>query len=139
MRALLCGLLLLGAGAGWACDGVQVTDGWVREAPPGAHMMAGYARMQNTAAAPRRIERLTSPQFEAAEAHETVTIDGERRMREIDLLLPAGAVLELAPGGRHFMLMGPAAPLRAGDQVELRLDCGAEGETAITLPVRRAL
>jgi hypothetical protein len=37
MAMLLCGALP----AALACDGLSADAAWVREAPPGAHMMAG--------------------------------------------------------------------------------------------------
>jgi copper(I)-binding protein len=53
--------------------------------------------------------------------------------------LPPGGVLDLAPGGKHFMLMGPVGPLGADDVIELQLDCGEAGQTTLRLPVRRTL
>lgn len=133
-RFLLLGLFATRA---WACDGVQVLDGWVREAPPGAEMMAGYATFTNKAAKPRSIRSITSPDFGEVEMHETTMVEGEMRMRALsNLRLPAHGSAKFAPGGKHLMLMQPARTLKAGDTVSLGIRCASGAPLNVSLPVR---
>jgi copper(I)-binding protein len=49
--------------------------------------------------------------------------------------IPAGGTLQLAPGGKHVMLIGLTAPLAVGDTVALTLTFTHAGEMAIQAPV----
>lgn len=129
------GLLVLGNA--WACTGIEALDGWVRAAPPGAEMMAGYLKLRNTTKAAQTVREVSSPDFGAVDMHETRMIEGQMQMRSITpLRLSAGAEIELAPGGKHLMLMQPAKALRAGDTVSLSLHCDGQTPLQITLPVK---
>lgn len=97
---------------------IGVFDAWIRAAPPGASMLAGYATLKNTGDAPLTILTVQSHEFRMTSLHETV-IDGDTvRMREMHRLkVPAGGEVQLAPGGKHLMFMQPRREIRAGDQV----------------------
>lgn len=129
MRAL-AGALLLVAWPAAACPGLELSEGWIREAPPGAAAMAGYARLRNSGATPLTLGRASSPAFGAAELHRTVVDNGVSRMlRDQVLRLAPGEQAELAPGGWHLMLFRPRAELRAGDVVPVTLECGGPSTT----------
>jgi len=49
--------------------------------------------------------------------------------------LPAGAMLDMAPGGMHVMLMDLVRPLKQGDTVELTLTFEKAGAVTVTVPV----
>lgn len=109
-----------------ACPGLELDNGWIREAPPGAAVMAGYARLRNTGITSLNLEKIRSPDFGAAELHRTVVEDGISRMLRGQILrLPPGASAALEPGGWHLMLFRPVRPLKAGDTVTVQLECGA--------------
>lgn len=97
---------------------IGVFDAWIREAPPGATMLAGYATLKNTGDAPLTILTVQSDAFRMTSLHETV-VDGDIvRMREMHRLqIPAGGQVQLAPGGKHLMFMQPRRAIRVGDQV----------------------
>ncbi|WP_440222880.1 copper chaperone PCu(A)C [Dokdonella sp. MW10] len=104
-----------------ACD-LTIEQGWVRTAPPGAPVMAGYGVLKAEGAAAVALGTMTSPQFGAVELHETREQDGVARMRRVDAAeVPGRGELRLEPSGGHLMLMRPMKPLAAGDQVELRV------------------
>jgi copper(I)-binding protein len=109
-----------------ACKGLEIEDGWIRQAPPGANVMAGYVRIKNNSDRPRRITAITSPRFGAIEVHETVIENGESQMRALDTLnVPAHGETTLEPGGKHLMLFRPTAPQpTTGDTASLRFRCG---------------
>lgn len=138
LKARVAGIVLsvLG-GTAAACDGLTVSDAWVREPPPGAGAVAVYMRLVNAGKAPLAVDSVASPAFAHGMLHETY-VDGDRaRMRHVDALrLAPGEQRELAPGGLHLMLVKPVAALpRAGDDVALVLGCG-EARLELQVPVR---
>jgi hypothetical protein len=129
MRATLCGMLLL-FGPGATAAGLEVREAWIREAPPSATVLAGYAELSNPGPAPLRVTGARSADFGAVEIHEMRMDDGVMRMRALDAIeLAPGASVRLAPGGNHLMLMRPARALRAGDRVAIVFE--VEGATAV--------
>jgi len=125
-RALL--VVLLGAGPAVACPGLEVIDPWIAEAPPAASVLAGYATLRNSGKTALTLTQVSSGDFSSAMLHETIVRDGMAHMEHLDgLTLPAGSDVRLNPGGRHLMLVGPKRALKAGDRVQLRLQCGATG------------
>jgi hypothetical protein len=104
-----------------ACAPV-LESAWVRAAPPGATMLAGYAVVRNDCARPVRIVGAESLDFASASLHATVDEGGVSRMRAAGPLdVPARGRLVLAPGGTHLMLMGPAKALPEGARARIRL------------------
>ena len=93
MRSVLAGLLLcLCAVAAPAAEPwIEITDAWIREAPPGATVLAGYLRATNRSDAGLDIVAIHSEVFERIELHRTVIEEGVARM------LPV-ARLEIAAG-----------------------------------------
>jgi len=136
-RVTLLWSLLASAAAG-ACDGLVVTDAWIREPPPGAGAVAAYMTLSNAGNAPLVIDAFSSPAFAHGMLHETRQEDGRVRMRHVaSLPLAPGERVALAPGALHGMLMQPRGALpQAGERVEVVLGCGAS-ELRVELPVAR--
>lgn len=113
-----------------ACPGLELADGWIREAPPGATVMAGYANLRNTGTAVLNLQQVRSPDFGAAELHRSVVEDGLSRMLRSQILrLPPGGSAALEPGGWHLMLFRPLRGLKSGDPVAITLECGDAAQT----------
>jgi hypothetical protein len=71
---------------------------------------------------PRRIVSAESSAAGMVMLHETMMHGDMAMMRDLpELLVPAGGKAELAPGGKHLMLMGMKAALKAGDHVTITL------------------
>ena len=126
MRRLIGGLtgvifaLFGSSGIAQAAGKLGVTDAWIREAPPGASMLAGYATLSNTGDAPITVLTVQSDVFRMASLHETVIDGGVSKMRELHRIeLAPGASVSLKPGGKHLMLMQPRQEVHAGDKVEM--------------------
>jgi copper(I)-binding protein len=119
--ALFAATFALGAaGAAAAAGTLAVEQGWIRAAPPGVPMLAGYADLRNGGDAPVRISAVESAAFGSVSLHETTVVDGVSRMRELPgLAIDAGATVRLAPGGKHLMLMEPRQPVDARAPVRL--------------------
>lgn len=96
-----------------ACDsgsGPPVVASNVVVTAPGAGMTmaAGYLEISNRSGSDIRITRVSSPDYEAVEMHETTVEDGIARMREIAMLeIAKGETVIFERGGKHLMLMKP--------------------------------
>jgi len=118
---------------------IVVRDAWVREAPPGAAVLAAYFTLENTGTKEDKLVAVRCPDFDKIEIHATEIRAGVARMIALDALpIPPHAVVKLAPGGYHIMLHHPRRALAAGMSVklELRFDSGAQ--LTVVVPVRRA-
>lgn len=106
---------------------LEVNEGWVRAAPPGAGMTAAYGNLENTGDAPLVVVGWSSPRWRDVSLHRTVTDGDVRRMQPVERLeVPARGSVALEPGGLHLMLMGPVDPPEVGASVpiEARRDDG---------------
>lgn len=142
-RPLLAGILCLLLTAG--CEqhdperGPMATDPWIRLAPPGAGMLAGYLVLENPGDRSLELTSVSSPAFASAEIHRTEIIDGVARMiAEPRISIPAGERLVFEPGGRHLMLHGPVSALAEGQQVPLELAFSDGTILSLKATVRRS-
>ena len=100
----------------------KVEKAWVRAAPPGATVLAGYATVRNDCARPFSLTGVRGADFVMAMVHETRVSNGESTMRHAKrTALPAHGLLRLAPGGHHLMLMHPRRALPEGKTLKLEL------------------
>ncbi|MEK6748652.1 MAG: copper chaperone PCu(A)C [Pseudomonadota bacterium] len=96
---------------------LECREAWLREPPPNASVLAGYAKLINTGTSPLIINAINVAHFERAEIHRTEISGGMTRMVSVEHLTIAPdtpAVLE--PGGMHLMLFHPRRTLRAGEK-----------------------
>ena len=101
--------------------GVHVESAWVRAAPPGGMMLAGYMTLHNDGNAPQRFVSAESDAFGMVELHKSVIVNGLSTMRPAgDQTIPAGGSLRFEPGGLHLMLMQARHELKVGDKVRFR-------------------
>ena len=114
--------LTLSAAASEAA-GVSVRDAWVREAPPGVAMMAGYMALRNNTSRRQVLVAARSSDFGTVMIHRTTVKDGMVGMEHASQIeLSPNASLLFAPGGYHLMLLNPRRTLRAGDRVVINLE-----------------
>lgn len=117
---------------------LDISQPWVREAPPTARVMAGYLTLSNTGTAAVQVIAVSSPQFATAELHRTVVEDGVARMEPVGQLeIAAGKSVSLEPGGLHLMLIEPGQPLQEDDMVTLVLHRADGLCMTLEAPVRR--
>jgi copper(I)-binding protein len=118
--------------------GVSVRDAWVREAPPGMTMMAGYMALRNNTSRPQVLIAASSSDFESVTIHRTIAKDGMAGMVEASPIeLKPGASLAFAPGSYHLMLMNPKRTLRAGDPVVINLQFRGGPDLPVAFQVRK--
>jgi periplasmic copper chaperone A len=133
-----CLAAALVAGPAQAAESIQVQNAWIREAPPGAAVLAAYLTIENHGNAERTLVGADSPDFGRIEIHATRMKDGMASMEQLkELKLAAHGRETLAPGGTHFMLMQPRRALRAGDRVALTLRFAGGASRATEAVVRR--
>jgi copper(I)-binding protein len=113
--------LLAGATAASACD-VRIESAWILAPPPKAATLAGYATLVNTSRKPQRVVGAESLLADSVTLHETMMHGDMAMMHDVpELLIPAGGKVELAPGGKHLMLMKLKKTPKAGDHVTITL------------------
>ena len=103
--------------------GVSIRDAWVREAPPGATMMAGYMMLKNNTPRSQVLVAARSSGFATVMIHRTVVkggLTGMEHAPKIELFPNASLLFE--PGGYHLMLLNPKRALHAGDRVDINLE-----------------
>lgn len=123
MKTLLLALALTASSWLMAAEpDIQVTDAWVREAPPTARMLAAYLTITNPGEQERVLVEVQSPVFSHVMLHKSEVVDGVARMIHMDeILIPAHASVQLEPGGLHLMMPAPETRLTEGNQVPLVL------------------
>lgn len=115
---------------------LQITDPWSPEAPPG-RMMAGFMGLHNASDQAVVLVDAASPLFGRVEIHTMIMDEGVMRMRRLEqLVIEAGQVIELRPGGLHLMLMQPLQQLQAGDRIDIELIDDQDRRFPLTAEVR---
>jgi len=137
-RAFAILILLAGTSLANAHSGLQVSEPWVREAPPTSRVLAAYLTLVNTGDNTVTVTAISSPDFKNAEIHRTVIEAGVARMLPVKQLeVPAGGQLMLEPGGHHLMLFDPLRTLTAGETVTLIIHMNNGKQLSATAPVIR--
>lgn len=120
-----------------AADSVTIVDPWVKAAESG--MSAAFGELENSGTADVNVVSIESAASPMMELHETVD-DGTGNMKmqqkEGGFVIPAGGSFLLEPGGNHFMLMGLAAPLVAGEEVTFTMTFSDGSTYEFTAPVK---
>ncbi|MCP4288312.1 MAG: copper chaperone PCu(A)C [Gammaproteobacteria bacterium] len=120
-------------------SGLQITNQWVREAPPMASMLAGYLHIKNNTDGDVVVVGVNSLAFRKIEIHRTEIAEGIARMvQQKRVEVPAKGELAFEQAGYHLMLMKPSAPLKAGDTVSLKVQIEGAKPVVVTAPVKRA-
>jgi copper(I)-binding protein len=99
---------------------VTITEPWVRATVPQQKVTGAFMNIRSTQEA--RLVEVGSPLAGRTEIHEMAMQGDTMKMRAISALpLPAGASVELKPGGYHVMLFDLGAQAKEGDTVRLSL------------------
>lgn len=123
----------------WACGELTTADAWIRLAPPGAAVMAGYITLSNASEQSVLVQGASSADFEKVELHSMSMDGGVMQMRKLELIeVKVGQTMPLEPGGNHLMLIGPKRSFKAGDQVEIALNLCEDEKKPVTFTVRES-
>src|SRR5690606_26613858 len=84
---------------------LEIGHPWSRATPHGAQVAGGYMTITNQGSSADRLVSVSSDISDKAEIHEMAVKDGVMTMRPVEggLEIPAGATIELKPGGYHLM------------------------------------
>ncbi|MDH5302313.1 MAG: copper chaperone PCu(A)C [Gammaproteobacteria bacterium] len=110
---------------------LQISNTWIREAPPSAKVLAGYMELKNTGNKTVTVTADVSSDFQRLEIHDMSMDKGMMTMKKIDKLeIAPGQTVQLAPGSKHLMLINPVKKLRDGDEaiIAIKLDSGERKE-----------
>lgn len=137
MKRILLAALLLASCSKSGTPDVQISDAWARETVAGQTATAAYMTIHNRGAGDDRLISVEAAAPAKAMLHASDSSDGVSRMREMGagLAVPAGAAVQLKPGGTHVMITGLGAPLRASDVIKLRLQFEKSGARDVPVPV----
>ena len=138
IRAALLVLAIAGFSAPAAAgDGIAVSDAWARASVTATG--AAYMTIENTGAGADTLVEVRADAAEKVEIHDMTMDAMVMRMRKVERLeIPAGARVELAPGGLHIMLIRLRGPLAEGDSVPLTLVFEKAGAVEISAIVQKA-
>lgn len=123
-------------GCGLVQAQTSVTEPWVRGTVAQQKATGMFAQITSTKGG--KLVSASSSAAGGVEIHE-MTMDGNvMKMRALPdgLVLPAGKVVALKPGGYHLMLMELKQPLKAGDTVPVTLVVQAADGTRETVEVK---
>ena len=102
---------------------VEITDAWIRAAPPTATVLAAYLTISNHGHDPAVVVAVETPLAARVELHTTVVENDVARMRRLEQLeIAPGEAVTLGPGGLHLMLLRPERVPAAGEHVALRME-----------------
>ena len=116
---------------------VEIKTAWCRPSPNGAQAGACYLTIKSSVA--NRITGLATPLATEAAIHDMTMANGMMTMTPMPdgLPLEAGKSIELAPGGKHLMLVGLTGPLVEGTSVPLTLTFSATPAMTVQAAVRQ--
>ena len=126
-----------------ACGGDDATpkaeDAWARTSAMMQDAGAVYVTITGGDTADRLVKALAPTEVAAmTEIHETTMNDeGTMMMGEVpEIDVPAGATVNLEPGGYHIMLMRLAEPLESGQKFDVVLTFETAGDVTVPVEVR---
>ena len=140
MKPILFAALLLASCSKGGPPDVRISDAWARETISGQTSTAAYVTLKNEGASDDRLVSVSAEAPAMAMIHSSESSDAIARMRPMDsgLAVPAGATIELEPGGTHVMVTGLRAPLNVGDTLKLSMRFEKSGERPVDILVTPA-
>ena len=110
---------------------------WVKAMLPGQPVAGGFLKLTNKGDADDKLISATSPKSARVELHEMLMKGDVMEMRAIEggIAIPAGATVELAPGGLHVMFFDVTETFKDGDMVAVTLTFEKAGTVELLVPV----
>ena len=132
-------LALLAVFATSSAHDLEVTDAWVRAAPPNAPALGVFMNLKNHSGSEMKIVGArTSLEVERVELHRTMMVgDVMKMVPQESIPIGPDASLKLKPGSWHVMLIGPAKVPQKGDAVSLTLEWSDGTDQQVSAVVRK--
>ena len=119
-------------------DAIMISDAWVRSAPPGASVMAGYFELSNHNHTAVTLTTASSPQFKSVEIHKSYNDSGMMRMQKVDeLSIDSHESVRFEPGSYHLMLIKPINALKPGDASMITLEFNNHPNVSVAFTVKK--
>ncbi len=116
---------------------IEVEHPWTRATA--GKTGGGFMEIENEGNTPDRLIAADSPVAKKTELHSMFMEDDVMKMRHVHAIdIPAGAEIELKPGGLHVMFMGLHAPLVEGGMVPVTLTFEKAGKLEVHLHIKEA-
>lgn len=138
LPALALGLAAITASAHeFKAGAIAIGHPYARTTAPGQPNGGGFMKFANQGTAADKLLSASAAAVAGSVELHTMRMEGDvMRMRQVDTIeLPAGATVELKPGGLHLMFIGLKQPLKAGDKFPLMLRFEKAGEVIVTVNV----
>jgi len=117
---------------------VRVSDVWVRLPAVKSRPGGAYFRME-AGSEGTRLVGVSSPSVRWIELHETSLMGSTARMKQRkEIEFPSRGELVFEPGGRHLMLFGISASVKAGDRIPLTFSFNVAPPITVDAEVRAA-
>ena len=117
---------------------INISNAWVRAAPPAVKMMAGYLTIANHSSKDLKLTSISSDVFGFVEVHRSYLEDGFMKMAHVgELVIKKGDKVILEPASYHLMLMAKKKPLKIGDLVKMTLYFDDSMEKTVIFEVRK--
>ena len=117
---------------------IAVTGAFARaSATPQAKSGAAYVTITNHGSVEDQLQSLKTSAAATAMVHETKEENGAISMSPVAAVkIPAGASIEMRPGGLHIMLMALKSPLKEGETLHLDLTFAKAGSVGVDVPIK---
>lgn len=101
---------------------IQVTDVWLRAAPPSRDTTAAYMQIKNNTLMDNALIAAETSAAETVELHMSTGENEMMRMRPLkEIALPKQETVRMMPGAAHLMLFGLQRPLQEGEEIYFTL------------------
>ena len=136
--ALLAPLALSASPLTVSASDIAAMHPTIRATAPGAKVGAGYVTIHNKGASDDRLIAVEAPFSTRTELHEMKMVDQVMKMAPLSdgIAAPAGAAINLAPGGNHIMFMGLEGPLKEGEERKATLVFEKAGRMELIFKVK---
>jgi periplasmic copper chaperone A len=121
-----------------AVGDLTITGAWARAMLPGQPAGGGYLTIANKGQVADKLVSASSPSAGKVEIHTMEVVNDVMVMRPLEggLDIPAGATVELKPGGLHVMFKAVKEPFKEGGSVPVALEFEKAGKVEVMLPVQ---
>ena len=117
---------------------LQISNAWIKNLPPVMQMRAGYLSIHNPTDNTVTLISVSSERFAKIELHESISEEGVVRMEMLHhLTIEPGATVELAPGGKHLMMMKPSEATEPGESIKIKLELDDGSEQELEMQVKK--
>ena len=125
---------------GMARENMMVSHVWARPTMAPGQPGGAYFTITNHTMMDDRLYAVSSPRADRVEMHDNQHEGNVMRMIRLEeVLVAAGSTVQFAPGGKHVMLFGLDAPLKAGETVPLKLHFDHAGDVELVAKVSQGM